>query len=72
MNQPRTLFSDGWNSAAHFSIGASVALFPDWAYWIGCGFVIYQTSTYLIKKDHLGHDIMEFIVGFLAIKLLYF
>lgn len=69
MNQPRSLFSDGLNSAAHVALGASAALFPAYAYWIGCGFVIYQTSNYLIKKDHLGFDIAEFVLGFLAMKV---
>lgn len=68
----RSLFNDGLNSAASVALGASAAIFPDWSYWILCGFVIYQTSSYLIKKDNLGHDIVEFALGFLAIKLLDF
>jgi hypothetical protein len=72
MNQPRTLFNDGFNSLAHFALGASAALFPEYAYWIGCGFVIYQTSEYFIKKDNLGHDIAEFILGYFAVILLWF
>lgn len=60
--QPSHLFGQGFSSFSHFAVG--VVSFYSWK--VGALFLIYQLTEYAVKTNHIGVDLTEFFLGYIA------
>ncbi len=58
----RYIFSDNFNSLAHFVLGVLAVPFPILIFL----FLVYQIVGYVIQKDDFLIDVIEFILGLIT------